>query len=71
MKLHLFVDGEPIQIEVERRGDSCRFHIAGPDGASRESQASVVEAEPGVYSVLKDGRSYQVLCCRLIPARLS
>ena len=54
MKLMVEIDGFAMPLEIEREGETCRFRL---DGAG-ERQALVREAEPCVYSVLLDGRSY-------------
>ena len=51
MKLDLIIDGREERIEIA----NGRFRI--DDGEQQE--ASVEMPEPGVYSVLLDGRSYQ------------
>jgi len=43
------------EIDLRRSGSECRFRI---DGGS-ERMADVCHAEPGVYSVLMEGRSYE------------
>lgn len=55
MKAHVRIGGEERLIEGERQGDCWTYRL---DGAERS--ASVVEVEPGVYSVLAEGRSYEV-----------
>jgi biotin carboxyl carrier protein len=50
MKLHLLLDGREERIEIAEG----RFRIG--DGPQRE--VSVEAAQPGLYSVLLDGRSY-------------
>jgi len=51
MKLDLVIDGREERIEIA----NGRFRI----GDGPERQASVEMPQPGVYSVLLDGRSYQ------------
>ena len=46
------MDGKPFEVGIEADG---RYRLDG-----REGDLSVLEVEPGVYSVLKDGRSYRV-----------
>lgn len=55
MKLQLKINGAAREIEILAPAPECRFRL---DGAER--QASVQAAAPGVYSVLLDGRSYDV-----------
>lgn len=54
MKLDVLIDGAPAQIEILAPAPDCRFRLA--DGPVREAQVEL--PEPGVYSVLMDGRSY-------------
>jgi len=56
MKLDLTVNGAPGRIEILAPAPACRFRL--DDGAERMAQVEV--AEPCVYSVLLDGRSYDV-----------
>lgn len=53
MKLELSVNGAEDVIEILAPAPDCRFRLGGV-----EHQASVEVAEPSVYSVLMDGRSY-------------
>lgn len=57
MKLSVVLDGRPLELGLERRGENVLFRV-GADGA--EHAASVVEVEPGIYSMLWGGRSYEV-----------
>jgi len=50
MTLTVMVDGRAVPLDLERRGDRWT-------AVNRE--ASILEAEPGVYSVLLDGRSFE------------
>jgi biotin carboxyl carrier protein len=54
MKLTVEIDGATLPLELDREGETWRFQL---DGAPPR-QALVSEAEPAVYSVLLDGRSY-------------
>ena len=54
MKLSLMIDGRGDTIEILSPAPACRFQVG--DAAPRD--ASVESPEPGVYSVLLDGRSY-------------
>jgi len=56
MKLEVVIDGAPAQIEILAPAPACRFRLA--DGPIREAQVEL--PEPGVYSVLMGGRSYDV-----------
>jgi biotin carboxyl carrier protein len=53
MKLDLTVNGANDQIEILAPAPDCRFRLGG-----EERSAQVEIAEPNVYSVLMDGRSY-------------
>jgi len=53
MKLQLSVNDSPGEIEILSPAPSCRFRFG-----SEDRSAEVHIAEPGVYSVLIDGRSY-------------
>jgi biotin carboxyl carrier protein len=55
MTFDLQIDGVPARLEVHRDGDLYRFRLGDQD----ERQAQLVEVEPGVFSVLLDGRSYE------------
>lgn len=55
MKLDLTVNGIPEQIELLASPPECAFRL----GAGEERRAAVESPEPGVYSVLLDGRSYE------------
>jgi len=54
MKLDLIIDGTPDRIDILAPAPACRFQLG--DGPISEAQVEV--PEPGVYSVLMDGRSY-------------
>lgn len=54
MKLLIDLDGRELPMEVSRAGEACHFRL----GDAPARQALVREAEPCVYSVLLDGRSY-------------
>jgi biotin carboxyl carrier protein len=54
MKLSLTIDGRPDTIEILSPAPACRFQI----GDAPPRDADVESPEPGVYSVLLDGRSY-------------
>ena len=53
MKLQLKTAAGEEEIEILAPGPACRFRLGGV-----EREASVEMPEPGVYSVLLDGRSY-------------
>jgi biotin carboxyl carrier protein len=54
MKLALTIDGRLDTIEIFSPAPSCRFQLG--DAPARD--ANVETPEPGIYSVLLDGRSY-------------
>ena len=56
MKLTLEINGRAEEIEIAQSAPECRFQL----GAGAMQSALVEIAEPGVYSVLLDGRSYDV-----------
>ena len=56
MKLDLNVNGTSHAIEILAPAPICRFRIDG----GVECAADVVIPEPGLYSILLDGRSYDV-----------
>jgi len=55
MTFHVQIDDTSARLEVERHGDRCRFRM----GDQPERHAQLTEVEPGIYSVLLDGRSYE------------
>jgi len=55
VKLQLTVNGAQAGLELLAPPPDCRFRLDG--GAERRAQ--VEKPEPGVYSVLMDGRSYE------------
>ena len=55
MKVELTINGAPSRIEILTPRPACRFRV--DEGPERE--ADVELAEPCVYSVLLDGRSYE------------
>ena len=62
MKLNLAVNGVKQQIEILVPAPGCRFRL----GRGPERSADVATPEPGVYSVLLDGRSYDARVARTI-----
>ncbi|HLK47454.1 MAG TPA: biotin/lipoyl-containing protein [Bryobacteraceae bacterium] len=56
MKLNLNVNGKREEIEILTPAPACRFRLNG----SSERMADVTMPEPGLYSILLDGRSYDV-----------
>jgi biotin carboxyl carrier protein len=55
MTFDVQIDGVPARLKVHRDGDLYRFQLGDQD----ERQAQLAEVEPGVFSVLLDGRSYE------------
>jgi len=55
MTFDVRIDGAATRLEVERNGDVYRFRM----GSGDEKQAHLIEPEPGLFSVLLDGRSYE------------
>ncbi len=49
------IDRQQARLQIERQEDSYRFRLGGQP----ERRAALTEVEPGVYSVLIDGRSYE------------
>ncbi|MEO8028477.1 MAG: biotin/lipoyl-containing protein [Bryobacteraceae bacterium] len=56
MKLAVEILGRSVSLEFKQDGTGVRY---GFDGEN-EREATVVEIQPGVYSVLANGRSYDV-----------
>jgi len=56
MKLSLTIDGREESIDLLSPAPACRFQL----GAAPPRDALVESPAPGVYSVLLDGRSYDV-----------
>jgi biotin carboxyl carrier protein len=54
MKLALIIDGAENSLEILSPAPQCRFRMNG----STDRDAHVETPEPGVYSILLDGRSY-------------
>jgi biotin carboxyl carrier protein len=59
MRLLISVDGRPGDLEMTHQDASYRFryHSERSDGRLRE--ASIMQVEPGIYSVLLNGRSHE------------
>ena len=55
MKLLLSINGAESHLDMLAPGPECRFRLDG----GPERAANVQVTEPGVYSVLMDGRSYE------------
>jgi biotin carboxyl carrier protein len=54
VKLQLTINGSETAVEILKPAPACRFSV---DGTEREADAEM--PEPGVYSVLFEGRSYE------------
>jgi biotin carboxyl carrier protein len=65
MKLLLTINGAENRIDILAPAPACRFQMGDSAGRS----AHVETPEPGVYSVLMDGRSYDA-CVEETPAGL-
>ena len=55
MTFNVQIDDARLRLQVDRVGDRYRFRL----GDQPERHAELIEVEPGVYSVLLDGRSYE------------
>jgi biotin carboxyl carrier protein len=60
VKLLTSVDGRAGELSLRRDGDRCSFTYRTEAGDLIEREASVLEVEPGIYSILMDGISYEV-----------
>jgi biotin carboxyl carrier protein len=60
MKVLVSVDGRPGELVFERGGDTIRFQYRSGRGEAVVREASVLEVEPGIFSVLLNGRSIEV-----------
>jgi len=60
MRLLTWVEGRAGEITVRRNGDGCAFTYQSEAGERIEREASVLEVEPGIYSILVGGKSYDV-----------
>jgi biotin carboxyl carrier protein len=58
MKLRVRVNGRPVELELSRNGDEAQVRLNPADPAARS--ASVRQVQPGLYSVLVEGRSFEV-----------
>jgi len=55
MTYDIQIDGVSTRFEVHRDGDMRHLRL----GEAQEREAQLIEVEPGVFSVLLDGRSYE------------
>ncbi len=58
-------DGSQSSLEWSGALEDLRFAFTRNGGAPDERPASIVEVQPGIYSVLSNGRSYEV---KIVPA---
>jgi biotin carboxyl carrier protein len=58
VKLVITVDGVQGRLELGGEGDRRRFTYTA-NGAEINGEASLIEVEPGIYSVLWNGRSFE------------
>lgn len=58
MKVLVSIDGRPGELELHPGEREWRFRYTA-NGATVEAAASVVEVEPGRFSILVNGRSYE------------
>jgi biotin carboxyl carrier protein len=59
MKFLVDVDGRSGELTASGLNGECRFVYRGACGETIEAIASMQEVEPGIYSVLLNGRSYE------------
>ncbi len=60
MNLRVAIDGNIVEIELTRNGEACDFRVSSGAGEKSTRAASLVRVAPGVYSVLLNGKSYDV-----------
>jgi biotin carboxyl carrier protein len=60
MKLLISVDGRPGELELLERDGTYHFRYVSERSGGAPREASLVEVEPGIFSVLVDGRSHEV-----------
>ena len=60
MKLLTSVDGRPGKLEMAQQDGVFRFEYTSERSEGGPREASLVQVEPGIYSVLLNGRSYEV-----------
>ncbi len=60
MKLLISVDGRPGELEFDRSDGNYRFRYTSERSDGRQHEASLVEVEPGIFSVLLNGNSHEV-----------
>jgi biotin carboxyl carrier protein len=60
MRREVIVSGKSIHVELRRNRDQVDFQV---EGGAAES-ASIIEVQPGVYSVLVNGKSFEARLIR-------
>jgi len=60
MRLLTSVGGRSGKLNLRREDDRWTFSYQSEAGSSIVRDASVLEVEPGIYSILIDGKSYEV-----------
>jgi biotin carboxyl carrier protein len=60
MKLKIVLDGTPAELEFSRDSDELRFCFQAEGREAHVANASLVRVQPGIYSVLVEGRSFEV-----------
>lgn len=60
MKVYLRIDGSPAHIEINEQDGAWHFDYHPSESAPLQGSASATEVEPGIYSVIWQGRSYEV-----------
>ena len=60
MKLLVNLDGRAGELVFNRNGEECRFTYKTQSGERIDRSATLLEVEPGIYSVLVNGASYEV-----------
>jgi biotin carboxyl carrier protein len=58
VKLLVNVDGKPGELNFETSGNEFTFEYRREGGAPVMREASLIEVEPGIFSILFNGRSY-------------
>jgi biotin carboxyl carrier protein len=61
VKFEIEIAGRPRVVELTRITDACRIVLDG-----KEVDADAVQVAPGIFSILLDGKSYEV---RVLPSR--
>lgn len=59
MNLKVRLGGRAVELRLSRNGQEWRFRAQPEQGDAIEKAASVLEVEPGVYSILFEGRSLE------------